>query len=423
MLDIRLLRERLDEVLAMMEQRGQDPEVARRAAALDERRRELLVQVEALRHRRRLASEEVAKIKRSGGDPSEQIAAVRETGDQLRALESHLRQVEEELQGAWLLVPNMPDPEVLAQGNEPVEVRAWGTPRKFSFEPLAHWDLGERLQILDWQSAARISGARFTVFRGRGARLERALINFMLDLHTQEHGYTEIIPPYLVSPETAMGSGSLPRLDEDMFRCREGYYLIPTAETPLSSLHKGEILAAEDLPLRYVAYTPCFRSEAGAAGRDTRGLIRQHQFDKVELFKFTKPEESASELESLVADAEAVLQRLGLPYRVMALGPADIAPQSAKTYDIELWAPGVQRWLEVSSCSNCRDYQARRTDTRYRPAPGAKPEFVHTLNGSGVALARLVVAILETYQNADGTVVLPEVLGPYMGGELVIEPA
>ena len=423
MLDIRFLRERLDEVVAMMERRGQDPEPARRAGALDERRRQLLAQVEERRHERNVVSEEIAEMKRAREDAGAKIAEMRRVGDEIDGLDAQLRQVEQDLEQAWLLVPNMPEPEVLPVPAEGQPVRSWGEPREFSFEPLAHWDLGERLEILDFERAAKIAGARFTLFRGAGARLERALINFMLDLHTIQHGYTELLPPFLVSAETATGSGSLPRSEADMFRCREGYYLIPTAEMPLASLHRDEILGGDSLPLRYVAYTPCFRSEAGAAGRDTRGLIRQHQFDKVELFKFTAPERSSAELESLVVDAEEVLQRLGLHYRVVLLPLQDIAPQSAKTYDIELWAPGVHRWLEVSSCSNCRDYQARRTNTRFRPEPRGKPEFVHTLNGSGVALARLVVTILEVYQNADGTISLPEVLGPYLGGRLLIESA
>ena len=424
MLDLRFVVENRERVLEMLRQRGLgvDPLLAQGDPwALDAERRRLLQRVEQLRHRQRVAGEEIARRGKARQDAADLKAEMKGVAEEIKELEARLQDVQARLDQVLLLLPNMPDASVPvgpdASANQ--EVRRVGEPRRFAFTPKAHWDLGPQLGILDFDRAAKISGARFAVYFGAGARLERALIQFMLDLHTKERGYREVIPPYLVTAETLLGTGQLPKFEAELFKTRAGekdLYLIPTAEVPLTALHRDEILAAAELPRKYVAFTPCFRSEAGSYGKDVRGLIRQHQFHKVELVKLTTPEASMSELESMVADAEEVLKRLELPYRVIVLCTGDMGFWSAKTYDIEVWLPGQGLYREISSCSSCTDYQSRRSSIRYRPAPKDKPRFVHTLNGSGLAVGRTFIAILENYQQADGSVVIPEALRPYMDG-------
>jgi len=424
-LDIKLIRNEPDKVREAMRRRGEDAPIDE-VLELDERRRALVTEVEQLKARRNQVSEEVARAKRAGQDASELINSMRAVSDRIKELDGQIRDLEDRLQQLLLVIPNIPHESVPYGESEAdnVEVRRWGEPRRFDFEPKAHWDIGTRLGILDFERAAKITGARFALYRGAGARLERALINFMLDVHTQEHGYTEIWPPFLANAASMTGTGQLPKFAEDMFRC-EGtdLYMIPTAEVPVTNLHRDEILDGDQLPIYYVAYSACFRAEAGAHGRDTRGLIRQHQFNKVELVKFTRPEDSYEELEKLVADAEDILRRLGLPYRVTMMCTADVGFAAAKKYDPEVWMPSYGRYVEISSCSNFEDFQARRANIRFRRHPKAKPEFVHTLNGSGLAVGRTLAAILENYQNEDGSVTIPEVLRPYMGGMTRIEPA
>jgi seryl-tRNA synthetase len=418
MLDVRTVVDDRAAVEAALKRRGFDFSAAGDPWAKDAERRAVLGEVEQLRHRQRLAGEEIARRGRAKEDTSTLRTEMKDVSDRIKALESQLEEVERGLRGVMLQVPNVPDPSV-PPGVEPTEVRRVGEPPQMAFAPRAHWDLGPDLGILDFERAAKVSGARFTVSWGAGARLERALAAFMLDLHTRERGYTEVLPPYLVNAETLTGTGNLPKFEGDLFKTRAGdkdLYLIPTAEVPLTNLHRDEILEAEDLPKKYVAWTPCFRSEAGSYGKDVRGLIRQHQFHKVELVKLSTPETSMDEQESMVADAEEVLKRLGLAYRVVLLGAGDMGFSSAKTYDLEVWLPGQQAYREISSCSNCTDFQARRAALRYRPEPKGKPRFVHTLNGSGLAVGRTLVAVLENYQQADGSVVIPDALRPYMGG-------
>jgi seryl-tRNA synthetase len=385
----------------------------------DEERRKLVYEVEKLKQRRNEVSNEIASMKREGRDTKGAILEMREVGERIKEMDDAIRQMEKTISDILLSIPNIPHESVPygKDESENVEVRRWREPTTFDFEPKAHWDIGVNLGILDFERAAKISGARFTVLRGAGARLSRALVAFMIDLHTGEHGYTEIYPPVLVNTESMIGTGQLPKFAEDMFHC-EGtdYYLTPTAEVPVTNLYRDEILNHDDLPIYHVAYTACFRAEAGSAGRDTRGLIRQHQFDKVELVKFVKPGTSYDELEKLVGNAEEVLKRLELPYRVVMMCTGDVGFAAAKKYDPEVWMPSYGRYVEISSCSNFEDFQARRANIRYRPEPGAKPEYVHTLNGSGVAVGRTIAAILENYQEADGSVVIPEALRPYMGG-------
>jgi len=423
-LDLRWVVDNRERVLETLRQRGLDAEQIFAQGDpwdLDAERRRLLQRVEQLRHRQRVAGEEIARRGKAREDASELKAEMKGVADEIKELDVKLQDVQARLEQIMLLLPNVPAPSVPvgadASGN--VEVRRVGEPKRFEFTPQAHWDLGPALGILDFDRAAKISGARFAVYSGAGARLERALIQFMLDLHTKERGYREMIPPYLVTGETLLGTGQLPKFEADLFKTRAGdkdLYLIPTAEVPLTALHRDEILEAGDLPRRYVAFTPCFRSEAGSYGKDVRGLIRQHQFHKVELVKLTTPETSAAELESMVSDAEEVLKRLGLPYRVVLLCTGDMGFWSAKTYDIEVWLPGQQLYREISSCSSCTDYQSRRSSIRYRPGPKDKPRFVHTLNGSGLAVGRTFIAVLENYQQPDGSVVIPEALRPYMDG-------
>jgi seryl-tRNA synthetase len=428
MLDLKYVVENREAVLAMLASRGASLDAVQAFPglagvdpwALDTERRALIQEVEDLRHRQRLAGEEIARRGKAKQDASELKAEMKGVADRIKAGEARLEEVKSAIERFLLVVPNVPDASVPVGKDESanVEVRKVGTPRAFAFEPKSHWDLGPDLGILDFERGARISGARFTVYWDLGARLERALIQFMLDLQGSR-GYREIIPPYLVTAQTLVGTGQLPKFEGDLFKTSAGdrdLYLIPTAEVPLTILHGGEILDAGELPRKYVAVTPCFRSEAGSYGKDVRGLIRQHQFHKVELVKLATPESSMDELEGMVADAEEVLKRLELPYRVIVLSTGDMGFAAAKTYDIEVWLPGQQAYREISSCSNCTDFQARRASLRYRPEPQSKPRFLHTLNGSGLAVGRTLVAVLENYQQADGSVVVPAALRPYMGG-------
>jgi seryl-tRNA synthetase len=423
MLDAKLIRANPDQVEAALRKRGLSGALDG-YLQLDERRRQILLQVEELKNFRNTSSQEVGKLKKAGQDASELMDKVRQVGKDIAAFDEELKGVEEQMESILLSIPNLLHESVPLgpDENSNVEMRRWGNPRQFDFEPQAHWDIGPALDILDFERAAKLSGARFTVYKGAGAQLERALINFYLDIHTQQHGYKEILPPFMVGADCMQGAGQLPKFAEDMFKVdgRE-MYLIPTAEVPLTNLYREEILDAADLPIYLTAYTPCFRAEAGSHGRDTRGVIRQHQFNKVELVKLVEPQHSYEELEKLTADAEKVLQLLGLPYRVMLLSTGDTGFSAAKTYDVEVWMPGYNEYKEISSCSNCGDFQARRANIRYRPSAKEKPQYVHTLNGSGVAIGRTVAAILENYQQADGTVLVPEVLQPYMGGLKVIK--
>ncbi|MEL7625061.1 MAG: serine--tRNA ligase [Clostridiales bacterium] len=420
MLDAKGIRTNPDKVKEGLIRRNSDPGLVDQFLAADERRRKNLAVSEEKKSQRNKESENVAKMKKAGEDASQVMVRMRELGDEIKALDEELREIDEELQAVLLSIPNVPHESVPAGSDEEanVEVRRWGTPREFAFPAKAHWEIGEALNILDFERAAKVTGARFTFYRGLGARLERALIAFMLDQHTENHGYEELIPPFMVNRDSMVGTGQLPKFAEDMFRLEgnQGYYLIPTAEVPVTNYYRDEILEAQQLPIYHCAYTPCFRAEAGSAGRDTRGLIRQHQFNKVEMVKFALPEQSYDELESLTANAEAILKQLELPYRVMALSTGDLGFSSAKTYDLEVWLPSAGMYREISSCSNFEDFQARRANIRFRREPKAKPEFVHTLNGSGLAIGRTTSAILENYQNADGSITIPEVLRPYMGG-------
>jgi len=425
MLDLKLIRERPDWVKERLKTRGQDYPIEE-IVLIDKKRRELIQKVENLRHLRREVSEKIGNLKKEGKEfqVKELSSQVKAFGEELKALEEELKKLEDELFYKLSLIPNIPHESVPLGKDETenVVVKRWGDLPEFDFEPKPHWDIGEALKILDFERASKITGSRFVVYWNEGALLERALINFMLDLHVKKHGYKEILPPFIVNGKALFGTSQLPKFREDLFKLEEwDYYLVPTAEVPLTNLHQDEILPEEVLPLYYTAYTPCFRSEAGSYGKDVRGIIRQHQFNKVELVKFTTPETSYDELESLLLDAEEVLQLLGLPYRVVVLCTGDLGFGAAKTYDIEVWAPGQNRFVEISSCSNFEDFQARRANIRYRPKGGGKPRFVHTLNGSGLAVGRTVMAILENYQQKDGSVVIPEVLRPYMGGLSLIK--
>jgi seryl-tRNA synthetase len=421
MLDPAYIREHIDSTRIGLRNRGIDPEsILGPFSELEARRRELIPRVEGLKREQNAAGEEVARAKKQGLDPSAIFAANKARGNDIKQLEVELEGVERERTDLLMTVPNLPDPSVPIgrSADDNREVRRCGEPRQFDFEPKPHWDLGPALGILDFERAARMSGARFSVLMGAGARLARALINFMLDLHTREHGYTEVEPPFLVNADALRGTGNLPKFAQDLFKIAGDWdlYLIPTAEVPLTNLYRGEILDGRNLPLRYTAYTPCFRSEAGSYGADVRGLIRQHQFDKVELVKFTTPDQSFEELEKLTVDAEDILKRLDLPYRTMLLSTGDMGFASAKTYDIEVWLPSQKTYREISSCSNTMAFQARRANIRFRPQGTGKVEFVHTLNGSGLAVGRTLIAILENYQQQDGTVVVPLALRGYMDG-------
>ena len=411
------LRENAQRLLAEYPERYEGSGLER-FVELDRRRREAVTRIEEKRRRRN----ELSAVR---GKPSpEVVGETKALKEEIRRLEEELQQSEAELAQVEQRIPNVPHPDVPRGKDETANrvERTWGEPRRFDFEPLAHWDLGPALAILDFERGAKIAGARFTVLKGAGARLSRALANFFLDLHTREHGYEEILPPALANAESLFGTNQLPKFEEDLFKTREGLYLISTGEIPLTNLHRDETLAADQLPLLYTACTPCFRSEAGAAGRDTRGMIRQHQFDKVEIVTFTTPEDSAAALERLTGHAETVLRRLGLPYRVVERCVGDLGFSGAKGYDLEVWRPAIGKYTEISSCSSYADFGGRRADIRYRPEGGGRPEFAHTLNGSGLAVGRTVIAVLENYQEADGTVTVPSVLRPYMSGLERIEP-
>ena len=423
MLDIKRIREDYEGVKAAVERRCKGDFGIENVVKFDERRREILAEVEQMKNKQNTVSKEIPKLKKAGEDTTAIMAEMKELSANIKEMDAELAEVEAGLRDALLNVPNTPNPEVQIGEDDSanVEMRKFMEPTKFDFEAKAHWDVGTDLNILDFERAAKISGTRFTVYKGLGARLERAVINFMLDLHTVDQDYVEILPPFMVNRAAMTGTGQLPKFEEDMFYVpQKDFFLIPTAEVPVTNLRAQEIMDEAELPVYYTAYTPCFRAEAGSAGRDTRGLIRQHQFNKVELVKFVKPEGSYDELEKLTNDAEEVLKRLGLPYRVVRLSTGDLGFSSAMTYDIEVWMPSYGRYVEISSCSNFEDYQARRANIRFRPAEGGKPEFVHTLNGSGLAVGRTVAAILENYQQADGSVVIPEALRKYMGGLEVI---
>ncbi len=413
MLDIKLIRESPEVVRQALEKRG-NTFALENILETDEHHRHLLRQVELLRSQHNQVSKQLGTTKEK---PPQLIAEMRKLGEQISALQQETSQVKADLESLLLELPNIPHPSVPLGKNESnnIVVRSWGEPREFSFKPLPHWELGEKLGIIDFQRGVKLSGTRFYVLKGLGAHLQRALISFMLDLHVTEHSYKEIYPPFMVRRECMVGSGNLPKFSDNLYHDDEDdFWFIPTAEVPLTNLHRDEILDAKGLPLHYVAYTACFRREKMAAGKDTRGIKRGHQFDKVELYKLTEPEKSDEELERLVADAEDVCRKLAIPYRVAQLCTGDLGFAACKTYDIEMWAPGSAEWLEVSSCSNCSDFQARRTNIRYRPEPGSRPRFVHTLNGSGLALPRVFIAVLENYQQPDGTVLVPEVLQPYL---------
>ena len=417
MIDIALIRENTEKVQDSFKKRGEtinlDP-----LLKLDSERKDLLKRIEGLRYERNKASDEIGQLKREGKPVEEFMARMKGVSEEIKRLEADIRIIESNENEILLTLPNIPHESVPVGRDEKgnIEVRKWGEVPEFNFDPKPHWEIGEDLEIIDFQRATNIAGARFALLKGAGALLERSLINFMLDIHTREHGYTEVLPPFMVNPKSMTGTGQLPKFEEELFRIeRDDLYLIPTAEVPVTNIHQKEILKEDDLPLYYTAYTPCFRREAGSYGKDTRGLIRQHQFNKVELVKFSRPDSSYVELEKLTNDAEDILKRLGLPYRVIILCTGDMGFAAAKTYDIEVWLPGQDTYREISSCSNFEDFQARRADIRYKSSKG-KTTFVHTLNGSGLAVGRTLVAILENFQQEDGSVIIPEVLKTYMGG-------
>jgi seryl-tRNA synthetase len=425
MLDLNFVRDNLPRVEEMLRQRGTDPAaVLKDFHSVDTQRRHAITEAETMKAQRNKASEDISKLKKAGQDASAAIAETKDLREQIQEREKVAADLDARLREILAGIPNLPHESVPVghSAEDNVEVRSWGSPPNFDFTPKPHWDLGAELGVLDLERAVKLTGARFAVYWDLGAKLERALSNFMLDLHTREHGYTEVLPPYLVNSESMYGTGQLPKFAADLFRVPHGekdLWLIPTAEVPVTNLYRDEVLAADRLPISLTAYTPCFRSEAGSYGKDVRGIIRQHQFQKVELVKFSKPENSYEEHEQLTRNAETVLQKLGLHYRTVALCTGDMGPSSAKTYDIEVWLPGQQLFREISSCSNFESYQARRANIRYRPEGKNKTEFVHTLNGSGLAVGRTWVAIVENYQQADGSVVIPEVLRPYIGAERI----
>ncbi len=424
MLDMKMLRKNFDEVKEKLANRGEDLTDLDRFGDLDEKRRELIAETEQLKAKRNEVSKQISLLKKEKKKADDMIVEMREVGDQIKTIDQQLRQVEEELELLMLSIPNIPHESTPVGDSEDdnIEVRKWGEVPSLDFEGKAHWDIATELDILDFERAAKVTGSRFVFYKGLGARLERALINFMMDLHADEHGYQEMLPPYMVNRTSMTGTGQLPKFEEDAFKV-EGwdYFLVPTAEVPVTNYYREEILKAEDVPQKFAAFSGSFRSEAGSAGRDTRGLIRQHQFNKVELVQFVKPEDSYHVLEELTGHAEKVLQLLKLPYRVMSMCTADLGFTAAKKYDIEVWMPSNDTYREISSCSNFEDFQARRAGIRFRREEKGKPEFVHTLNGSGLAVGRTVSAIIENYQQEDGTVQIPEVLVPYMGGKTVIK--
>ena len=423
MLDLRYVRDHIDEIREKTEQRGAEVDFDS-FLELDRLRRELLKEVESLRYQKNTVSDTIAKLKKEKKDASQEIENMRALSQRIKDLDNKLQDTEVAHKDLMLIIPNIPHSSVAIgkSSEDNPEVRRWGEAPQFSFKPKPHWEIGENLRVLDFDRAAKMTGARFALYRGQGARLERALINFMLDLHTKEHHYLEVLPPFIVNRESMTGTGQLPKFEEDLFKL-DGldYFLVPTAEVPVTNIHQNEILPADSLPLYYTAHTPCFRKEAGSYGRETRGLIRQHQFNKVELVKFTTPETSYDELEKLLLNAEEVLKNLKIHYRVVSLCTGDLGFSAAKTYDIEVWLPGQEDFREISSCSNFEDFQARRANIRYKTGVKEKSEYVHTLNGSGLAVGRTVVAILENYQQEDGSVIIPEVLRPYMDGKEVIK--
>ena len=422
MLDIKRIREDYDNVKAAVEKRCKGDFGLSEVPGLDSQRREILLKVEQMKNRQNTVSKEIPKLKKAGEDTAAVMAEMKELSAEIKELDAKLTEIEKKLKDTLLGIPNTPykDVQTGEDDSDNLELRKFHEPRNFSFEPKAHWDIGTDLDILDFDRAAKISGARFTVYKGLGARLERAVISFMLDLHTIDQDYVEILPPFMVNRAAMTGTGQLPKFEEDMFYVpQKDFFLIPTAEVPVTNLRAQEIMAEAELPVYYTAYTPCFRAEAGSAGRDTRGLIRQHQFNKVELVKFVKPETSYDELEKLTSDAEEVLKRLEIPYRVVRLSSGDLGFSSAMTYDIEVWMPSYGRYVEISSCSSFEDYQARRANIRYRNEETGKAEFVHTLNGSGLAVGRTVAAVLENYQQEDGSVIIPEALRKYMGCDVI----
>ena len=426
MLDIKRIREDFDNVKKAIESRQQGDYEIDRIVELDENRRAVLAEFEQKRAKQNLASKEIPILKKEGKDTTEIMAEMKTLSEEIKILDMKVSELEAKQKEMLLYIPNTPSPDVQVGADETanVVVREWGKPREFNFEHKAHWDIGTDLEILDFERAAKIAGSRFTVYKGLGARLERAVANFMLDLHTVEHNYIEVLPPFMVNRDAMTGTGQLPKFEDDMFHLpSKDFFLVPTAEVPVTNLLGDEIVGESELPIYYTAYTPCFRKEAGSAGRDTRGLIRQHQFNKVELVKFVKPENSYEELESLTLAAEEVLKRLNIPYRVVLLSTGDMGFSSAKTYDIEVWMPSYERYVEISSCSNFESYQARRANIRFRSESTGKPEFLHTLNGSGLAVGRTVAAILENYQQEDGSVAIPDVLKPFMGVEIISKTA
>lgn len=423
MLEPKYIRANVDTVRSAIQNKGEKVDLDE-YLALDEERRSILSEADELKAERNRVSKEIAEAKRSGLDAATKIEGMRDLSQRIKEMDDRLRAIEERTSSLLMWVPNIPHPSVPVGRTEAdnVIVRHWGEKPAFDFQPVPHWDIGEALDLLDFKRASVIAGSNFSLFKGRGARLVRALVAFMLDLHTRRHGYTEVWPPSLANRDSMAGTGQLPKLEEDMYLCNvDDFFLIPTAEVPLTNMHRGDTLDGENLPIYYTAYSPCFRREAGSYGKDTRGLNRVHQFDKVELVKFVEPETSYDELESLVGNAETVLQALGLHYRVNLLCTGELSFAAAKCYDLEVWSPGQERWLEVSSCSNFEDFQARRSGIRYRPVGGAKSRYVHTLNGSGVALPRTIIAIVETYQTSDGKLRVPEVLVPFMDGVEVID--
>ncbi len=422
MLDIKRIRADFDSVLKAVESRGHGDFGLSTLPEMDAEKREILAQVEAMRSEQNKTSKLIPQLKKEGKDTSGVMAEMKELSEKAKSLSAEIDALDQKIKELILGIPNTPDSTVPigTDDSDNVEIRRWGEPKNFAFQPKAHWDIGSDLDILDFERAAKISGTRFTVYKGLGARLERSIINFMLDLHTEEHGFTEILPPFMVNRAAMTGTGQLPKFEDDMFHLpAKDFFLIPTAEVPVTNLLAGELLMESNLPIYYTAYTPCFRKEAGSAGKDTRGLIRQHQFNKVELVKFAAHENSYEELESLTAAAEEVLKRLELPYRVVSLCTGDLGFSSAKTYDLEVWMPSYDRYVEISSCSNFEDFQARRANIRFRPGDKEKPQFVHTLNGSGVAAGRATAAVLENYQQEDGSVVVPEALRPYVGCDVL----
>ena len=418
MLDVKRLRNNFEDIKKALENRGERLNEIDAFVDLDQKRRSLLTESEQLKNKRNVVSEEIARKKKEKQDADDLIREMKEVSNKIKEYDEEVRNVEEEINRIMLSIPNIPHESVpigLTE-EENIPVRFWGEPTSFTFEAKPHWELADGLGMLDFESAAKVTGSRFVFYKGLGARLERALFNFMLDLHTMKHGYEEIIPPYIVNRESMTGTGQLPKFEEDAFKLADSdYFLIPTAEVPVTNYHRDQIIPGDQLPIKYAAFSACFRSEAGSAGRDTRGLIRQHQFNKVELVKFVKPEDSYQELEDLVNDAEKVLQLLGLPYRVMSMCTGDLGFTAAKKYDIEVWIPSYGTYREISSCSNFEDFQARRASIRFRRDAKGKPEFVHTLNGSGLAIGRTVAAFMENYQQEDGSILIPEVLRPYMG--------